>query len=76
MQARIGVLEEGQILMLGKERGQYWSDVKAELQNCTSMADYNRLIDFENRDLQIREKQSECYFLIRDLVSQNPYYLM
>jgi len=73
MQARIGVLENANsIFLLDKERGQYWSEVKQTLDQAPSQQEYNRLLEFENRDLQIRERKTECYSLVREILFHQP----
>lgn len=37
-----------------QDRGVYRAEVKHSLDNCSSQREYNQLIEFENRDLQIR----------------------
>ena len=70
---RIGKLErENSIFLLDKEKGEYWSEVRAALNNCTSQKEYFRLLFFENRDLQIREKKHECFSLFQGILSQHP----
>lgn len=60
------------IFLLDKEKGQYWSDIKAELTACYSQKEYNLRLEFENRDLQIREIQTECYSLLKKIIIINP----
>ncbi|GAB2236466.1 hypothetical protein Droror1_Dr00028110 [Drosera rotundifolia] len=42
------------------------------LDQATNKEEYNRLLDFENRDLLIREKKHECYSLFQQVLSQHP----
>lgn len=60
------------IFLLDKESGQYWSEIKAELTACSSQREYNQKLEFENRDLQIREMKTECYSLVREIVFNQP----
>ena len=56
MRNRIRVLENTDcIFLLDKEKGEYWAEVKRNLDSCPSQQEYNRVIEFESRDLQIRE---------------------
>lgn len=73
LQRRVSLLEnQNSPFLLGKEKGVYWSEIKEELDNCCSQNEYNRRIDFENRDLHIREQQHALYSIVRDILSQNP----
>lgn len=73
MQGRILVLENANsIFLLDKAKGVYWAEIKEALLQAPSQKDYNRLLDFENRDLQIREKKTECYALFQEILSRNP----
>ncbi|KAM3266538.1 hypothetical protein P3L10_003532 [Capsicum annuum] len=58
--------------LLSKERGEYWAEVKKELYNCPSQREYNRLLEFENRDLQIRELRHSCYCQFQRLFTDHP----
>jgi len=61
---RIVALENANtIFLLDKERGVYWSEIKGALDQAPSQREYNQLLDFENRDLRIRELKHECYSL-------------
>lgn len=73
MQKRIKSLEGDQtVFLIDKERGQYWAEVKQTLDQAPSQQEYNRLLEFENRDLKIRERKHECYSLFQRVLSQNP----
>ncbi|KAL7087192.1 hypothetical protein ACP275_13G053100 [Erythranthe tilingii] len=73
MQNRIRGLENANsIFLLDKERGQYWSEIKTELEKCSSQREYNELLQFENRDLEIRETKTKCYTLVREIVLKEP----
>jgi len=73
MHNRISFLEsKNSLFLLDKEKGVYWSDIKGELENCSSQGEYNRLLDFENRDLQIREQKHESYSIFRNILAQHP----
>jgi hypothetical protein len=58
--------------LLGKTVDQYWSDIKLELDEAPSQREYNRLIDFENRDLLIRELKHESFFLFNKVLTEYP----
>ncbi|XP_061368162.1 LOW QUALITY PROTEIN: uncharacterized mitochondrial protein AtMg01280-like [Gastrolobium bilobum] len=73
MRSRIVALDNSNTIFLhDKERGVYWSEIKTALDQATSKYEYNRLLDFENRDLQIREKKHECYSLFKQVLSEHP----
>ena len=73
MRNRIVRLEsENTLFLLDKERGEYWADVKQALDQASSQEDYLRLLEFENRDLQIRELKHRCYNLFRQTLSEHP----
>ncbi|GJY20775.1 hypothetical protein Tco_0393341, partial [Tanacetum coccineum] len=40
--------------LLGKANGMYWSDIRLQLEHASSQKEYNRLLEFENKDLHIR----------------------
>ncbi|KAK8492046.1 hypothetical protein V6N11_067148 [Hibiscus sabdariffa] len=42
------------------------------LRNCSSQKEYSRLLDFEHRDLRLRESKFECFTLFQGVLSQNP----
>lgn len=70
---RVVTLENDQtVFLLEKERGKYWSDIKAALDQAHSQSEYNRLLEFENRDLQIRELKHSCYSLFQQVLSAHP----
>lgn len=70
MQARIGVLENANsIFLLDKERGQYWAEVKQMLEQAPSQQEYTILLEFENWDLQIREKNGNIFPGARKTIS-------
>ncbi|GJT96671.1 NADH dehydrogenase subunit 5 [Tanacetum coccineum] len=58
--------------LLGKAKGTYWSDIRLMLEHAPSQNEYNRLLEFENKDLQIRELQHECFRLFEGFLKQNP----
>ncbi|KAK4337459.1 hypothetical protein RND71_043786 [Anisodus tanguticus] len=69
---RVRKLErENSIFLLDKARGEYWSEVKSGLYNSSSQGEYYRLLSFENRDLQIRERKHSCFFLFQEILSRN-----
>ena len=70
---RIRKLErENSVFLLEKAKGAYWEEVKSTLNNSGSQKEYCRLLCFENRDLQIRERKHECFFLFQEIFSRNP----
>lgn len=73
MRQRIGRLEKDQsIFLLGKSWGAYWGDIKQALDNAPSQGEFQRLLAFENRDLQIRELKHDCLHLFQDVLIHNP----
>lgn len=50
----------------------YWADVKSQLDSADSQREYYRRLDFESRDLQIREKRTECLALFNEILEKNP----
>ena len=73
MKNRITLLEnQNTILILDKEKGEYWADVQKALNEASSQREYSRLLDFENRDLQIREMKHFCYSIYRKVLSEHP----
>jgi hypothetical protein len=72
MRNRIARLEgDGSPYLLDKEKGQYWSDIKVELDQAPSQTEYQRLLEFESRDLQIRELKQECLRLFEKVLDEN-----
>ena len=70
---RIVRLEQGNSpFLLDKPRGKYFNDLKTELGKATSQSEYSRLLDFENRDLLIRERKHDCLSLFQQVLSQHP----
>jgi hypothetical protein len=73
MRNRILAMENNHsIFLLDKERGVYWNEIKTVLDQAPSQEEYNRLLEFENSDLQIREKKDECYSLFIKVLSEHP----
>jgi hypothetical protein len=73
MRNRILAMENANsIFLLDKDRGVYWAEIKESLDNCSSQKEYNRLLEFENRDLQIRERKHECYSIFQEVLAQHP----
>lgn len=70
---RVVNLENDQTLfLLDKGPGEYWSEIKAELDQAHSQSEYNLLLEFENRNLQIRELKHACYSLFQQVLSEHP----
>lgn len=75
MRNRIRILEDSNSpFLLGKERGIYWGEIKESLENAPSQKEYFRILDFESRDLQIREKKHSSYEVFRRVLLQNPFF--
>lgn len=81
MRNRILQLERScRAFLLGKPKGTYVQDLIGELRKAASQAEYNRLLDFENRDLFIREQKQKSFSLFQEVLSddtdvakQSPY---
>ncbi|KAI3668530.1 hypothetical protein L1987_88459 [Smallanthus sonchifolius] len=58
--------------LLGKTVEKYWSDIKLELAEAPSQKEYNRLTEFENRDLLIRELKHESLTLLNRMLTEYP----
>jgi hypothetical protein len=73
LRVRIINLENDQTLfLLDKEKGQYWRDIKADLDQAYSQREYNQLLYLLNMDLQIRELKHSCYSLFQQVLSAHP----
>ncbi|KAM7460157.1 hypothetical protein LguiA_035893 [Lonicera macranthoides] len=73
LQQRILILENAQSpVLIEKERGLSWHKIKTDLEGASDQGEYNRLLQFENRDLQIREQKHACYSLFHQILSENP----
>ena len=59
--------------LLDKARGDYWAQIRHELDHVSSQRDSNSLLEFENRDLRIREQKQECFRLFNRVLSEHPY---
>ncbi|KAJ4968669.1 hypothetical protein NE237_015370 [Protea cynaroides] len=60
------------IFLMDKAKGEYWTEIKNALDQAPSQKEYIRLIEFENRDLQIRERKHSCFSLFQQVLSQEP----
>ena len=70
---RILCLEsDNTVFLLDKEKGAYWGEVKQALDQASSQLEYNQLLEFENRDLQIREQKHKCFSLFQRVLNQHP----
>ena len=73
IRSRIRFLEEDStIFLLDKETGEYWKEVKETLDQAPTQEEYRRLLEFENRDLQIRERKHACLSLFQQELSNHP----
>lgn len=50
----------------------YWEEVQSNLGSASTQAEYNGLLSFENRDLEIREFKNQCMSLLREELSRHP----
>lgn len=64
--------DDSRIFLLDKETGEYWKEVKATLDQAPTQEEYRRLLEFENRDLQIRELKHSCFSQFRQVLSEQP----
>lgn len=70
---RIVRLEQGNSpFLLDKGKGEYWAQIKLQLDQAASQSEYNCLLDFESRDLQIRERRHDCLSLFQEVLSRHP----
>lgn len=51
-----------------------WGEIQESLHNSPDQREYFRLLDFENRDLQIREQKHSCLQVFRGVLLRNPYF--
>lgn len=73
LRSRIVRLEEEHTLfLLDKERGEYWAEMKTSLNQAPSQKEYNLILDFESRDLQIREKKHFVFALYTHMRIEHP----
>jgi hypothetical protein len=54
------------------EKGEYAGAVKKALNQAPSQGEYARLLEFENRDLLIREGKHSCYSVFAQILDQHP----
>lgn len=74
LRSRVFTLEKaGTLFLFEKEAGLYWNEVKATLDQAPSQIEYNRLLEFENRDLRIRELKHACLIRFQQVLSENPH---
>lgn len=70
---RIVRLEQGNSpFLLDKGKGELWAHIKVQLDQAASQSEYNCLLDFESRDLQIRERRHDCLSLFQEVLSRHP----
>jgi hypothetical protein len=62
---------ENSIFLLDRNET-YWNDIKHTLDQAPSQKEYIRLLEFENRDLQIRELKQECFAKFQKVLSEHP----
>ncbi|CAN1186830.1 hypothetical protein LINPERPRIM_LOCUS11067 [Linum perenne] len=73
MSQRIIFLEkENSPFLLDNEKGEYWREIKNRLRNSSSQHEYTLLLDFENRDLEIRQKKHICFRIFAQILAQEP----
>lgn len=57
---------------MGKEGRLYWKEIKISLAQAVTQREYNGLLDFEGRDLHIRELRHRCSSLLINELSKHP----
>lgn len=73
IRSRIRFLEDDStIFLLDKEKGEYWNEIRGALEQAPSREEYTRLLEFENRDLRIRELKHSCFSQFRQVLSEQP----
>ena len=63
---------ENCVFLLDKSQTTYWNDIKRTLDQAPFQKEYTRLLDFENRDLQIRELKHSCFSQFQQVLSARP----
>ena len=73
IRSRIRFLEDDKtIFLLGKEKGEYWNEIRGALEQAPSREEYTRLLEFENRDLRIWELKHSCFSQFQQVLSEQP----
>ncbi|XP_054789301.1 uncharacterized mitochondrial protein AtMg01280-like [Prosopis cineraria] len=73
MRNRIACLErDNSPYLLDKAKGEYWAEIKDELNHTSSQREYNILLEFENRDLRIRELKHSCSSCFQQVLLRHP----
>jgi len=73
IKGRITILQNhSSPFLLEIQRGDYWAEIRTALEQAPSQGEYNRLLQFENRDLRIRELKQSCFLFCSNLLSENP----
>lgn len=72
LQNRINHLQRANCIFLLDKNDTYWNDIKRTLDQAPSQQEYNRLLEFENRDLQIRELKHSCFSQFEQVLSEHP----
>ena len=73
IKGRIKILQNhSSPFLLEIQRGDYWAEIRTALEQAPSQGEYNRLLQFENRDLRIRELKQSCFLFFSNLLSENP----
>ena len=76
LQNRVKRLEnEETLFLLYKNKGEYWTEIKNSLDQAPSQQEYYRILEFENRDLQIREQKHLLYTIFRQMLSAHPAFV-
>lgn len=57
---------------MGKKANDFFLEIQQSLGSASTQQEYNRILDFENRDLLIREIKRECWFLFRETQERHP----
>lgn len=60
LKGRINRLQSAASPFLPQDKnGEFWEDVRASREQASDQREYNQFLEFENRDLQIREQKDE-----------------
>ena len=56
-----------------EKRGGFFEEVRASLDQASDQREYNRILEFENLDLQVREKKQICLILFQRILADHPH---
>nr|CBJ20728.1 hypothetical protein [Beta vulgaris subsp. maritima] len=74
LKGRVEALEKTKSPFLPQEeQGQYWKSLKKDLYEAPDQSEYNRKLEFENRDLLIREHKNNCFRVFQEILNEHPH---